>query len=75
MPFLSKFGPKFQNCQYKLKFGALTNLNMQNSMALFSVSVFNWKYSFWANLVRAIKIVHLRLNLAPRLIQICRTQL
>ena len=73
MPFLSKFGPKIQNCQYKLKFGTLTNLNMQNSMALFSVSVFNWKYSFWANLVHAIKIAHLRLNLAP--IQICRTQL
>ena len=74
-PFRTNLLQKKQNFQSNLEFSTLTNSNMQNSMALFSVSVFNWRYSFWANLVRAIKIVHLRLNLAPRLIQICRTQL
>ena len=29
-PFLGKFGPKSQNCQFKLKFGTLTNSDMQN---------------------------------------------
>ena len=31
MPFLGKFGPKNQNCQFKLKFGTKTNSNEQNS--------------------------------------------
>ena len=37
--FLGKFGPKNQNCLFKLKFGTYTNLNMQNSMAVFTLSV------------------------------------
>ena len=28
--FLGKFGPKNQNCQFKLKFGTQTNSNIQN---------------------------------------------
>ena len=28
--FLAKFGPEYQNCQFKLKFGTKTNSNMQN---------------------------------------------
>ena len=34
IPFLRKFGPKNQTCQFKLKFSAYTNSNMQNSMAI-----------------------------------------
>ena len=35
IPFLGKFGPKNQNCHFKLKFGTNTNSNMQNSMVMF----------------------------------------
>ena len=28
-----------QNCRFKLKFGTYTNLNMQNSMVVFTLSV------------------------------------
>ena len=59
IPFLGKFGPKNQNYQFKLKFGTYTNSNMQNSMVMFILSVFDWKYPFWANLVQKIKIVTL----------------
>ena len=32
IPFLGKFGPKNQNCQFELKFSTLTNFNIQNSI-------------------------------------------
>ena len=35
IPFLVKCGPKNQNFQFKQKFGAKNNLNMQNSMVVF----------------------------------------
>ena len=35
IPFLGKFGPKNQNCHFKVKFGTYTNSNMQNSMVMF----------------------------------------
>ena len=44
--FLDKFGqfgPKIQNCQFKLKSGTLTNLNMQNLMVVFTFSAFYQK--------------------------------
>ena len=59
IPFFGKFGPKNQNCQFILKFGTWTNSNLQNSMAMFNFSAFNWNYPFWANLVQIIKIVRL----------------
>ena len=31
IPFLGKLRPKNKNCQFRLKFGTLTNLNMKNS--------------------------------------------
>ena len=37
--FLGKFGPKNQNCQFKLKFGTLTNSNKQKSMVSFTFHV------------------------------------
>ena len=48
-PFLGKFGQKNQHTLFKLKFGCLTNLNMQNSMMMFTFSVFDQGYHFWVN--------------------------
>ena len=48
---------KNQNCQLKLKFGTNTNLNMQNSMVIFTFAVLDRKHPFWANLIQKIKIV------------------
>ena len=73
-PFLSKFGPKNQNCQFKPKFGSYINSNMPNSMVVFTFSVLDWKQHFWANLVQRIKIVSSSWNLATRLIPICRIE-
>ena len=39
-----------QSCQYKLKFGTKSNLNMKNSMVMFAFSVFILK--ILANLVQ-----------------------
>ena len=44
----------------KLKFGTQINSNMQNSLVMFTFSVFDWKYLFCANLVKKMKIVSLR---------------
>ena len=74
IPFLGKFGPKNQNCHFKLKFGTNTNSNIQNSMLMFIFLVFDWKYRFWANLVQKIKIVILSWNLVATLIRACRIQ-
>ena len=38
MSFLHKFGPKVQNCLFKVKFSTETNLNMPNSMVMFTFS-------------------------------------
>ena len=40
IPFLDNFGPKNQNCQFKLKFVTKTNSNMENSIHFFC---------FWPN--------------------------
>ena len=40
---------KIKNCLFKLKFGAWNNLNLQNSMVMFTLSVFDWKYPFFGN--------------------------
>ena len=65
---------KNQNCQFQLKLGTQTKLNMQNSLVTSTFSVFHRKYHFWANLVPKFKIVCLRWNLVLRLIRICRIQ-
>ena len=51
-----------------------SNLNMQNSVVMFTFSNFDRKYHFWVKLVQKIKIVSLFWNLAPRLIRICVIQ-
>ena len=58
-PFLGKFGPKNQYFWSKLKFGSQTNLHMQNSMVMFTFSVFDQKFPFWEILVQKIKIASL----------------
>ena len=40
------FGPKNQNCQFKLKFGTLTYLNIQYLMMIFIFSVLHQKTLF-----------------------------
>ena len=45
--FLGKFGPQNQNCFHKVKFGIQINLNIQNSMVIFTLSIIGQKYSFW----------------------------
>ena len=68
--FLDKFGPNHQNCQFYLKFATKSKLNIQNSMMMFSFSVFDWEHLLWANLVQILKIVSLNWNLVPWLIHI-----
>ena len=45
-PFFGKFGPKSQNCQFKVKLDTWTNSNMQNSMVVFTFFVFDQKCPF-----------------------------
>ena len=49
--FFGKFGPKDENCQFKLKFGTQNNSNKQNSL-VFTFSIFEQKYPTWANVVQ-----------------------
>ena len=76
IPFLGKSGPKNQNYQLKLKFGTYTNWNIQSSTVMstvmFTFSVFDQKYPFWADLVQKVKIISWSWNSVPRLIRMCR---
>ena len=72
-PFLGKFGPKYQNFQFKLKFATKNNLNIQNSLVMFNF-FFEWKYLFLATLVPKFKTYCLKWNFTPRLTWICRIQ-
>ena len=51
-----------QNSQLKLKFGAKTNLNMQNSVVLFTFPAFDWKYPFGANFILEIEVWYLEFS-------------
>ena len=57
--FWANLDKKSQNCRFKLKFGAKSNSNMQNSMVIVAFYVLDQKHTFWANLVQKIKIVSL----------------
>ena len=46
IPFLRKFGPKNESCQFKLKFCTLTKSDLKKSMVMFIFSFFNQKYPF-----------------------------
>ena len=67
-PFWENLVKKNQDCQLKLKFGTLTDSNIQNSMVILAFTVFNWNYPSWANLAQKIKIVNLSWNVVPSLI-------
>ena len=47
---------------YTLKFATKTDLNMPNSMVMFTLCVFDRKDIFWANLVLKFKIVCMKWN-------------
>ena len=71
IPFWGKFGPRIQNCLFKV--GTYIKLNMQNSMVKFTFCVFDRKKKhFLAKLYQNIKIVGLSWNLVPRPIWLCR---
>ena len=57
--FWVKLVQKTKSCQFQPKFGTSTKRNNQNSVAMFTISVFNQKYSFYINLVTKIKVVSL----------------
>ena len=57
--FWRKFNSKNQNCQFKLKFGTKTNLNMQKSMVCSLFTAFDLKQLFWVNLAQKTKIASL----------------
>ena len=46
-PFLGKFVPKKQDCQFKLKCVTWSNSKMQNSMVMFTFSVLDRKHPFF----------------------------
>ena len=57
--FLGKSGQKNQNCQFSRKFGTKTNLNMWNSIMIFTFSVFDRKYLFrkiWSKKSKLLKV-------------------
>ena len=47
---------KNQNCQFKVKSDTENNLNMQNSIVIFTFSVSDQKYHFRKNLVTKFMI-------------------
>ena len=57
--FTGKFGRKEQSFRFMLKCGTKINLNIQNSMVMFTFSSFGWEYPFWTNLVLKFKITYL----------------
>ena len=65
---------KEKNCQFKLKLGTKTNLNMWNAVMMFNFFVFDHKNLFWANLVQKFKIVCSKWNSIQRLTRICKIQ-
>ena len=77
--FLGKFGPKNQNCQFKMKLDTYTNPNIHNSMVMFTF------FCFWPEILFLgkfgpksqncqFKVKLLRWNLILALIRICRIQ-
>ena len=55
--FLGKFDLKNQNRVFKMKFDIWSNLKMLNLMEMFKLSLLDWKYSFWANLIQNLTIL------------------
>ena len=49
--FLGKFGPKYRNCQFKLKFGTQSNSNIQNSVVVLTFSVLARNHPFFLHFI------------------------
>ena len=47
---------KIPNCQFKLKFGTWTNLNLQNSIVMFTLSVFTGSILFLEIYFKKLKL-------------------
>ena len=47
---------------------------MQNSVVIFTFTVLDWKYPFWANWVQKVKIISSSWNFVPTLLRICKIQ-
>ena len=52
LPFWVNLVQKIKIVILSLKFGTQSNLNMQNSMVMFTSSVLHWKYPFWQTLLK-----------------------
>ena len=61
-------------CQFDLKFGTKINLQIPNSMMMFTFSVFDHKYLSWASLAQKFKVVCSKSNLKQIVIQIYKMQ-
>ena len=55
-PFFGKSDQKNQNRQFQLEFGTKANLNMKNSMLIFTFSVFDDKYLSWEIWSKKLKL-------------------
>ena len=65
--FWGIFGPKNENCLFKLKLGIETNSNALNSVVMLSASILDQKLHLEANLVQQFAFFCLSLNLVPDL--------
>ena len=74
MPFLEKFGPKNQSCQFELKFGTKTNSNMQNSLVIFTFSFFSPRMPHLGKFGLKSQSCQFNLKLVSGLIQIWKPQ-
>ena len=58
------------NFRIKLKFGTYTNLNVLDSILMFTFSALDWKQTFWTNVMAKIKIACLCWNFVLTLLLI-----
>ena len=65
--FFGKFVPKTQSCQFKLRFGAKTNSNIQNSMVILVLFLLLTQIPFLGRFGPKIKDAILSLNVVLRL--------
>ena len=67
---LGKFGPKSQNCSFKMKVDTKTNSHMVNSIVMFICPTVNKKHYFLAAFLIKMSIFSLRWYLVPGLLWI-----
>ena len=57
---------KKSNCQFELKFGTKTNLNMHNAIVVFNFSVLDQRNPFWTNQVQKNQNCQFKLKFGTR---------